>query len=116
MKEEIKIICISDTHDQLDEILSGIPDGDILVHTGDFTDKGTIAEVIRFNDQIGSLSHENKLVIPGNHDVCCDNSDKNTSKLFRRLHWSFQRRYLGIDSNTPAENFLTNCTYRIIFG
>ena len=64
MPESIRIVCISDTHNLTDrEDFPDIPDGDILIHTGDFTICGKEEDVIKFNDWIGTLPHEYKVVI-----------------------------------------------------
>ena len=52
----VKIICISDTHGKHHDM--DIPDGDILIHAGDFTMLGLISEVILFNEWLGSLPHK----------------------------------------------------------
>lgn len=61
-----KVVLISDTHNQLDKMT--IPEGDILIHAGDFTNQGTIAEISKFNSHLGKLSHRHKVLIAGNHD------------------------------------------------
>ena len=47
----IRIVCISDTHSKF---LPPIPDGDILIHAGDFTIRGSIAEIQKFNKYLGN--------------------------------------------------------------
>jgi Icc-related predicted phosphoesterase len=64
----VKIVAISDTH-ALHRHLS-IPDGDILVHAGDITRKGDLSELADFNQWLGSLPYQYKIVIAGNHDFC----------------------------------------------
>jgi Icc-related predicted phosphoesterase len=67
----VKIVCISDTH----EWHSGefeVPDGDILLHAGDFTFEGKYAKISQFNHWLGTLPHKHKIVIPGNHDLTFD--------------------------------------------
>jgi Icc-related predicted phosphoesterase len=61
-----KIVIISDTHNQLKDLQ--IPDGDVLIHAGDATVRGTVDEVIKFNNDIGKLPHKIKVFSPGNHD------------------------------------------------
>lgn len=39
----------------MDEILPLIPDGDVLIHAGDFTNYGDVGEVIKFNEEMGKL-------------------------------------------------------------
>jgi len=68
----MRIICISDTHGLHDQV-TGIPEGDVLVHAGDITNLGELDQVRSFNDWIGRLPHVHKLVIAGNHDFCFEN-------------------------------------------
>ena len=64
----MRIVCISDTHMRHDKI--EVPDGDVLVHAGDFTRRGAMGDVTRFNEWLGTLPHRHKVVIAGNHDWC----------------------------------------------
>ena len=57
--------------------LRSIPDGDVFLHTGDFTYKKSkglnqMEQVIQFNDWLGTLPHKHKIVIAGNHDFSFD--------------------------------------------
>lgn len=63
-----KIVAISDTHCQLNEIT--IPDGDILIHSGDLTYRGTLQETVIELDILKSLKNKFKYIvlISGNHD------------------------------------------------
>ncbi|XP_049746741.1 metallophosphoesterase MPPED2 isoform X3 [Elephas maximus indicus] len=49
-----------------------MPYGDILLHTGDFTELGLPSEVKKFNDWLGNLPYEYKIVIAGNHELTFD--------------------------------------------
>lgn len=62
----MKIICISDTHNQHSRI--DIPEGDIIIHAGDFTEAGTRAETFNFLNWFSSLPHPYKILVSGNHD------------------------------------------------
>ncbi len=62
----MRIVCLSDTHNQLSKLT--IPDGDILLHAGDFCGHGKLDEVAQFNREMGLLPHKHKVVIAGNHD------------------------------------------------
>lgn len=62
----IRIVCLSDTHCRLHEI--DVPDGDVLVHAGDFSKRGDAGEVRAFVDALRELPHPDKIVIAGNHD------------------------------------------------
>jgi Icc-related predicted phosphoesterase len=64
----VRIVSISDTHGQHAKL--NVPDGDLLVHAGDFMVFGHISkEIIDFNRWLGRLPHPQKVVIAGNHDV-----------------------------------------------
>ncbi|KAF9505568.1 hypothetical protein BS47DRAFT_1353829 [Hydnum rufescens UP504] len=58
-------VCISDTHSQTFEV----PDGDILLHSGDLTSCGKEEELNHTLQWLASLPHKLKIVIAGNHDL-----------------------------------------------
>lgn len=74
----LRFVCVSDTHlhgrnphgrkapNVLDEPL---PAGDVLVHAGDFTMLGRVAEVQAFDAWLAAQPFKHKLVIAGNHDL-----------------------------------------------
>jgi Icc-related predicted phosphoesterase len=62
----MKIVCLSDTHN-CNELID-VPDGDILIHAGDATGRGTVAEVQEFNKWLSNLPHKYKIFVAGNHD------------------------------------------------
>jgi predicted phosphodiesterase len=63
----VRVICISDTHGQ--HAALRVPDGDILIHAGDFMTYGNAPrEIIDFNTWLGRQPHAHKIVIAGNHD------------------------------------------------
>lgn len=45
-----------------------VPNGDILIHAGDFTNFGSRDDAIEFNVWLKSLPHRHKIVINGNHE------------------------------------------------
>ena len=61
----VRIVCISDTHSQY----LVVPDGDVLVHCGDWTKTGEPKQIEAFTSWFGSLPHPHKVCIAGNHDV-----------------------------------------------
>lgn len=63
----MRIVCISDTHNKHNYI--DVPDGDILIHAGDFSSYGKLNEITSFNEWLGSLNHKHKVIIAGNHDL-----------------------------------------------
>ncbi|KAI0053759.1 Metallo-dependent phosphatase [Auriscalpium vulgare] len=60
-----RFICISDTHEQI----FPIPDGDVLLHSGDLTSTGMFRGVLKTMDWLCSLPHPKKIIIAGNHDL-----------------------------------------------
>lgn len=62
----MRIVCLSDTHNHHDFIT--VPDGDLLIHAGDLTGRGTMPEVLAVNKWLGTLPHRHKIIIAGNHD------------------------------------------------
>ena len=66
----LRLVCISDTHSLHRQIT--VPEGDVLLHAGDFTRRGELDELRDFNDWLGTLPHPNKIVIAGNHDRICE--------------------------------------------
>lgn len=60
----MRVVCISDTHKSFPEV----PDGDLLIHSGDFSFNATLHDVIELNKWFGTLPHTNKILVPGNHD------------------------------------------------
>lgn len=62
----MKIVCLSDTHGLHRRVR--VPDGDVMVHAGDFTGRGEPSEVDNFLDWLAALPHEHKVFTAGNHD------------------------------------------------
>ena len=62
----MRLVCISDTHTYHPQM--DIPPGDILIHAGDFTHTGHIAQTTDFLTWFAAHPHPHKLLICGNHD------------------------------------------------
>jgi len=78
----LRIVCISDTHMIHKELV--VPDGDVLIHCGDFTKyKSSKSDIVPFNEWLGTLPHKVKIVIGGNHDNCLP--EKNIEKCQKLL-------------------------------
>jgi predicted phosphohydrolase len=58
---------MADSHGSHEEV--NVPDGDVFIHAGDFCNTGSVIEVMRFNNWLGTLPHKFKIVIAGNHDL-----------------------------------------------
>jgi 3',5'-cyclic AMP phosphodiesterase CpdA len=57
-----------------------------LVHSGDFTLRGTEKEIKDFNEWLGTLKFKHKIIIAGNHDF-------------------------AFEQNPEARSWITNATY-----
>ena len=67
----IKFVCISDTHNLTNDLI--LPNGDILIHCGDFTVNGSLNDVVHFNNFLKNQKQfKYKIVIAGNHDISFD--------------------------------------------
>lgn len=65
-----RLVCISDTHTHHSKLV--LPDGDILVHSGDFSKTGRVREMIPFFKWFASQPHKHKVLVAGNHDLTLD--------------------------------------------
>ncbi|KAJ0394959.1 hypothetical protein P43SY_000857 [Pythium insidiosum] len=101
----MKVVCISDTHGLHEELLAatGIPDGDVLIHAGDFTDTGDRDEVLAFNAFLARLPHRYKLVVAGNHESTFD-------RAFYPAHWQQYGHRQAYDPD-EVRALLTNALY-----
>jgi len=90
-----RVVCLSDTHNRQG---FDVPDGDILIHAGDLTGRGTLPEITAVDEWLGRLPHRHKIVIAGNHDFLFEEN----SALARSLITN--ATYLQ-DSAAEAEGF-----------
>jgi Icc-related predicted phosphoesterase len=105
----IALACISDTHNSTP---SGIPDGDILLHAGDLTNKGTFAELQAQLDWINTLPHPHKVIIGGNHDTLLDDDFINSHPYRVELGDIDRRHELNWGSITYLNGNSTTITVR----
>ena len=68
--KKLRFVFISDTH-MCHEQLS-VHYGDVLIHSGDFTNHGSFEEIKSFTNWLKNLPHRIKIVVPGNHDMLLD--------------------------------------------
>lgn len=66
----MRIVALSDTHDHPLHTTWQVPDGDVFIHSGDFSIGRTVplAKLTELNDQFAALPHKHKLLVAGNHD------------------------------------------------
>ena len=82
-----RLVLLSDTHRMHDKIV--IPDGDIVVHAGDFCGHGTSKQARAFAQFFRALPHRHKVVIAGNHDRCLELEPSLGPEIFAGCHYLF---------------------------
>jgi len=75
----MRIVCLSDTHNLHGRI--AVPDGDVLVHAGDLTMRGTAEEIARFDSWLAAQPHREKIVVAGNHDFLFEREPERARQL-----------------------------------
>jgi hypothetical protein len=85
----MKLILISDTHTYHRQV--ELPEGDILIHAGDFTARGRWGEVIDFFYWLENQAEKYKHVIfiAGNHDLSFENKSHDLLKELSNLTLAF---------------------------
>ncbi|KAJ7098251.1 Metallo-dependent phosphatase-like protein [Mycena epipterygia] len=63
-----RFVLLSDTHAKT----FPVPDGDVLLHSGDLTRRGTFRDLRRTMDWLYALPHPTKIIIAGNRDFSLD--------------------------------------------
>jgi Icc-related predicted phosphoesterase len=67
--KRVRIVMMSDTHEQHRRV--DVPDGDLLIHAGDFTYFNRSSHAVQdFDDWLHALPHRHKVLVPGNHESC----------------------------------------------
>ena len=82
--QSIRVLCISDTHCQKP---TALPPAEVLVHAGDLTNQGTVAEIQDQLDWLDGLDYEHKVVIAGNHDSYFDPRSRNAHDKGKGLNF-----------------------------
>lgn len=82
----VTIICISDTHNSQ----PSLPDGDILIHSGDLTQSGSLKELQAALTWLRAQPHPTKIVVAGNYDMLLDTARDNSNQAIAeraQLDW-----------------------------
>ena len=104
--DSIRIVCISDTHTNT----PSLPSGDVLIHAGDLTNAGTVAEIQAQVDWLSTLPFEHIVVIAGNHDAYFDprsrlKTDRSRTINFKKVHY-LQHSSIALDFPTKGHRRL----------
>lgn len=67
-QKPLRLVLISDTHNDHRALQGHLPPGDVLIHAGDFTCYGRVEHLQDFNEWLGSLDYAHKIVVNGNHE------------------------------------------------
>jgi Icc-related predicted phosphoesterase len=78
-----RIVCLSDTHNRQGTF--DVPDGDVLIHAGDLTGRGTLPEVHAAIAWLEGMPHRDKIVISGNHDFLFERENALARSLMTKL-------------------------------
>ncbi len=104
-KNSLRFVFISDTHNQTDNLK--LPEGDILLHAGDFSQTGLPSEVQHFIRYLESVQNQfqHVIVIAGNHELPFDveNYGKGVS--------AFYHKNKKIDGKALKESIKSKFTY-----
>lgn len=83
----MKIVLVSDTHGLHNSIR--VPNGDLLIHAGDLSPSGTLAEITAAAKWLGLLPHCHKIAIAGNHDWLFERQPSLAAELMRSAGVSY---------------------------
>lgn len=75
-----RIVAMGDTHGYHSRL--AVPGGDILIHVGDLTGRGTLPQLEKVADWLRTLPHRHKVIVAGNHDFAFERTPAEARKLF----------------------------------
>jgi len=78
----MKIVTISDTHGSHNYFTKKLPEGDIIIHSGDCTPRGSKEDIEEFLRWFGDLDYDLKILISGNHDWDFERNPDHYKDLF----------------------------------
>lgn len=110
-EDKIRFVCISDTHGKVEGSKLHMPPGDVLLHAGDFTQKGHMKEIEKFNSYLGALPYKVKVVIAGNHDLTFDDNITEASLRTFGVQKSTVESYLSERGLKSVKQMLTSAIY-----
>lgn len=110
-EDKIRFVCISDTHGKIEGSKLHMPQGDVLLHAGDFTQKGHMNEIQKFNSYLGALPYKVKVVIAGNHDLTFDDNITEASLRTFGVQKSTVESYLSERGLKSVKQMLTSAIY-----
>jgi Icc-related predicted phosphoesterase len=76
----LTVVAMADTHGHHSKLV--VPDGDILIHAGDLTERGTRPQLEDAREWLRSLPHAHKVLVAGNHDFLFETEPAAARALF----------------------------------
>lgn len=77
----MRLVCISDTHNYHKDLV--LPEGDVLIHCGDFSMGGSFRELAAFIAWIGQTNFKHKICVAGNHDFLAEENPTLIKAMFQ---------------------------------
>jgi len=106
----MRIVCISDTHSLHENMRHTLPEGDVLIHAGDLSNRGGEKDVTNFIHWFQNIQgFDTKIFISGNHDHCFERvNEPHHRGDFDWLHHLMSPENLSQSDVTYLEdNFIT---------
>jgi Icc-related predicted phosphoesterase len=75
----MRVVFISDTHNKHRKVV--LPAGDMLIHAGDVSGRGTQSEIEDFLNWFSAQPHQYKIFIAGNHDFFIQQNPQKFKKI-----------------------------------
>lgn len=84
MRRKTRFVCVSDTHGYApSEAGFKLPAGDVLIHAGDLTNKGSSSELYKTMGWISKADFEVKIVVAGQFLLCGDDAQRFSGRTQR---------------------------------
>jgi Icc-related predicted phosphoesterase len=106
----VRFVFLSDTHELHEELT--VPECDVLVHAGDYSNRGFTDDLKDFLTWFSKQPGKVKLLVPGNHDFCCER----TPAMARELCEKVGVRYLQDEGCTVGGLTLWGSPWTPRFG
>ena len=117
--KKLQIVALSDSHNATKRV--EIPDGDILIHAGDFSFQGKSLEIQDFIEWLKDQPHKHKLWIAGNHEWGIEDYPSNANVIDNEPNSTYIHdkvieieglKFLGCNFTPEFNNWAFNLTER----
>ena len=117
--KKLQIVALSDSHNATKRV--EIPDGDILIHAGDFSFQGIASEIQDFIEWMKEQPHKHKLWIAGNHELGIEDFPDNANVIDNETNSTYIHdkvieieglKFLGCNFTPEFNNWAFNLTER----